>query len=587
LRHFLVRSLGLSLALVFGATAQPPAQSRPDSPPAVARPSAFFRSGQTFLTWPQIPLEGVRYRIYRSGVPIATVHDRTSLNLMASINRLQLSNTRPPAGYEIPERVYFVTREGAAPLDPQTGLFVYTAKAQEEPEYQVAAVSDGLEGARSEGVRIREKVEMPQPVRQNELDYVHWTDNVGTPHYPAMSSLPSVPYNFRLRAPTVPGPHPLIAFLHGAFLQYSNADMGGDAESGAVRIAFDSPMMRGKIKNYPQTSWPAGAWYGYNENFGTGKPIAEGKVQDYVARRVLWTLAWAERTFPIDPDRVSVRGGSMGGIGALVLGLLHPARFAAVHAFIPPLRMARGSSMMPVVPADYIRRHPDTEFPYLIYTAGRTDDIVGWPDKLEFAAALREAKLGFTFYWDLRGHTQTYTGPVPSNLNEPPVPWGRTPERPQVSVTAFSRNQSFPAIANLSVDSDPGTVNFAVRPAERPPLESPGAGDLIGTFNGSVTWDRASITDTAERWEISMKLMPFVKTPGATASVTPRRLQRFKPRPGQPMRWEVIDNNGQRLTNGEAVADAMGRLTIAGVPLTLVGTRLRIWTAGPSSQNLR
>ena len=53
--------------------------------------------------------------------------------------------------------------------------------------------------------------------------------------------------------------------------------------------------MRGKIKGLADESWPMAAWYGYNENFGTGRPLAEGKTVDFVVRRVLWTLAWAER----------------------------------------------------------------------------------------------------------------------------------------------------------------------------------------------------------------------------------------------------------------------------------------------------
>jgi len=44
--------------------------------------------------------------------------------------------------------------------------------------------------------------------------------------------------------------------------------------------------------------------------------------------------------------------------------------------------------------ASRFRAPPETprEKPYLLVTAGRTDQIVGWPDKLEFAAALRQAK---------------------------------------------------------------------------------------------------------------------------------------------------------------------------------------------------
>jgi hypothetical protein len=37
-------------------------------------------------------------------------------------------------------------------------------------------------------------------------------------------------------------------------------------------------------------------------------------------RRVLWTLEWVQRRYPVDADRVSLRGESIGGIGTLAIG---------------------------------------------------------------------------------------------------------------------------------------------------------------------------------------------------------------------------------------------------------------------------
>ena len=76
-------------------------------------------------------------------------------------------------------------------------------------EYSVSTLGPAVDGAEraDDGLsekrvsRVTERVEFPSAVRQNELDYVHWTDNVGTVEYPAMSSVPSVPYNFRLLPP--------------------------------------------------------------------------------------------------------------------------------------------------------------------------------------------------------------------------------------------------------------------------------------------------------------------------------------------------------------------------------------------------
>jgi hypothetical protein len=273
----------------------------------------------------------------------------------------------------------------------------------------------------------------------------------------------------------------------------------------------------------------------------------------------------------------------MGGIGVVVIGLLHPERFAAVHAFIPPLRMGgmmggQPNPMLPMIPAEYVAQHPGKDYPYIMYTAGRTDNIVGWPDKLEFAKALQAVQAGFTLYWDLRWHDQNYTGKVPESLKEPPVPWGRTPARPQMPVTSFSRKQSFPAISKLSVDSDPGTVNFAVKPAERPPLETPGAGDLIGTINGAVAWDRDSITDTPRRYEITLRLMPFAAADNANATITPRRMQQFRPAAGRNCHYRVTDAGSRKvLLKGETKPDTYGRVSVEQVPITKTGIRLALW----------
>jgi hypothetical protein len=544
--------------------------------PEVAGVAAFVHSGQTFLTWHQSEDPAARYDIHRNGRRIATVGAHTSLNVMASVDRLKLSATRPPNVYELPERIYFVIREGEPPLNPTTGLFVYTAKEDAEATYAVTPAGEAPPSGA--GARVSERVEFPAAVRQNETDYVHWTDDVGTPLYPAMSSLPGVPYNFRVRLPAGEGPFPLIAFLHGALLDYRKTQLGGEAEAGAIRIALDSPIIYGGIKGLEGERWPAGAWHGYNENFGTDRPEDTGRVIPYVERRVLWTLDWAQRTFRVDPDRVSLRGGSMGGIGALVIGLTHRDRFAAIHAHIPPLRIPARSGfaglMLPVVPADWIAAHPRTELPFLLITAGRTDQIVGWPDKLEFATALRSAHAGFALYWDLRNHDGTFAGDPPASLAGPPVVWGRVPGLPEMSVTTFSRRQSFPAFDRLTADSDPGTVNFGVRPAQRPAFTTAGAGDFIGSFNGAADWDRTSIVDTSDRWEATLRLLPITKSGTATVSVTPRRTQQFHPEPGTVFHYRAT---GAGEFSGQVAADEFGRVTVPAVPLTPDGVRLEIW----------
>ena len=115
---------------------------------------AEFRHGQTFLTWHE-PSPTANYRVYRSTQPftganqltedtlVATVREHSSLNLMASINRLDLSKVPRTEAYAISRRNYFVVADGAVPLGDDTGLLVLTAYRDEPAYYAVTAVHDG------------------------------------------------------------------------------------------------------------------------------------------------------------------------------------------------------------------------------------------------------------------------------------------------------------------------------------------------------------------------------------------------------------------------------------------------------------
>ena len=167
-----------------------------------------------------------------------------------------------------------------------------------------------------------------------------------------------------------------------------------------------------------------------------------------------------------------------------------------------------------------------------------------------------------TLYWDGRGHI--YDAAAPAVWDEPAG-------KPVAPITSFSIRQSFPALANLSVNSDPGTVNFAVRPAERPPLDSPNAGDMTGTINGWVDWDRRTIKDTPSRYEMTLRLRADAPADSATADVTPRRLQRFVRKVAHYRVKDAV--SGKILAQGETNT----ALTVSGLPITKRGVRLELW----------
>jgi dienelactone hydrolase len=555
------------------------------APEQVSQVHAFFREGQTFLTWDE-PAPDAQYRVYRSTQPftsphqlaetalVATVHEHSSLNLMASINRLALS--RVPAGqeYRMPERKNFVIVPGEAPLGESTGLHVYTAKKDETAYYVVTAVHAGAElrtiGGNCLRTGIAERVEPVGAVAQDDAgDFVHWVDATGTPHYPAMADRPGGAFNFRVHGPRTGAPRALIGVLHGALFQYNTPDaaryakLDGAEGDRAVRVALDAPLMRGRIEGLDL------ARFGYGGE-ARGMPRGWGDA----TARVLWTLDWVAAHYPVDPDRVSLRGESMGGIGALSIALAQPDRFAAFHAYVPVV--GGGSAGTPATRGlarfsayDAVRQHPDTDFPYILITAGRADHIVGWDDKVEFARFADTERLGFAFYWDAREHAY-------ENVAKYTPVWGEPAGQPTADLSRFSRRQSYPVLSGLSARDDLGTKNsLAVKPTERGPLDAPGMGDLVGTINGQVDWERETIVDEAGRYEITLRLLEFSRRDEATADVTPRRTQQFRPAAGDACRFRV-EAAGRVIAEGVVTAGAHGRVTVPQVPLTRPGTRLVI-----------
>lgn len=583
----------------------------------------FFRSGQTFLTWNQISGEKVRYRIYRSDKPIkdfsqlsgemivATVNDYTGFNWMGSTNRRDI-RMASQAGktYVIPGRINYIIEEGKDPLLDRTGLFVYTAKKNQTGFYVVTAIVDGKEnktvvmGKNSLSEGIKEKVEAVMPVKQNNQDYVHWTDNVGTEFYPAMSSLPSVPYIFRVKVPKGKGPFCLIGNLHGSGAQYNSGDNNREEqglppeEVKDVKVMFDSPNIpvrngQMKIEGFMMDTLIPGGWYGYFNTWGTGSEV-KGELIDYHARRVLWGLEWAQKTFLIDPERVALEGGSMGGIGVVLIGLKYPERFSAIHSDVPPLGFPQSmredsvrsmpsqsvggssvdvttlSTMRPIDPFKYIKEHPEIEFPFIEMSGGRTDLVVGFKDKPEFAKLAQKMMMGYQLYWRAGGH-----GGQAARELEKDLPTTRI--LPQPDLRSFQRNQSFPALANCTANDDFGTIDLAVPKGRRPAYGAPGVGDLVGTINGEVSWDRTSIIDEPERFVITLNIENWAVKDKATADVTPRRVQRFKPSRGSSIECKVIDlSSGEVLLSKTVEPDEDGFLTVKSVPLLKTGTRLEM-----------
>jgi hypothetical protein len=291
-------------------------------------------------------------------------------------------------------------------------------------------------------------------------------------------------------------------------------------------------------------------WFGYHEGYDIEETVDQpvpvaGWVEDYTARRMIYTLEWARRNFPVDTSRVYVMGASMGAMAGVFLAMWRPDLIAATMVNVPlfdfsfesdpnppcqfnagggqrvtcdrlwgevgtDLRMGDGTRVYDRLNCGALAAGLESRFvPPIIAFNGRNDMTTGWAEKIPFYRAMNVHRAGGTFFWDTRNHTNTATGAA----------WG--PLMDYSYVYRFRSNLSFPALSNCSANGNPGDGYGA-------------DGDSIGTINGFVEWD-APLADSLARWKDRLRLRdlptrwgPVVRAPDSvTVDVTPRRLQRF------------------------------------------------------------
>ncbi|MGK2912076.1 MAG: S-formylglutathione hydrolase [Sphingobium sp.] len=130
---------------------------------------------------------------------------------------------------------------------------------------------------------------------------------------------------------------PVVWYLSGLTCTHANVTEKGEyrracAELGLIFVAPDtSPRGEGVADD------PAGAY-----DFGLGAGFyVDAQVEPFSPHYKMWRYVTEElpaliaEQFPADMDRQSIMGHSMGGHGALTIGLTFPDRFKAISAFSP------------------------------------------------------------------------------------------------------------------------------------------------------------------------------------------------------------------------------------------------------------
>ncbi len=537
---------------------------------------AVHRHGQTFVTWKDAAEgeEGARFRysLYRSGQPITGANlaraERCGRAILNHSAKLYGSAFSPKDRLD-PAKPYSVIEEGGEPLPPWSGLAVHTVREAGKAWYAVVAtdlggnpVSEIVPGKSATAEAVEERPGPLQPIKlydskERKGPSVAQTSVTGTK---------GLPLHLTLHGSQLNGGG---AGEYGdSYLFFGTPEMGyRDGLAGVfsieehrrkegnrlllrVRDAVEHPGSGRAMETY---------WFGYL-CVPQGADHPEPRVYPFTENRLLWITRWAVERTGADPERVTVGGSSSGGVGSNNVGFRHPELFAAAFPVVGRVRR------VPAVPlegkfdrvkgalmADGKTEYYDhvdgprfaaghlEDLPFLGWACGRNDGYATWQENIDMVKALTASRHGFAFSWNNGGHGEGGRAMAPIGKYYPPE--------------KFARNRSYPAFGNSSLDQKMGDGD-------------PKGGDLEGGINLGFDWK--DVRDEEGLW--SAALSNELAREEMTADVTPRRCLKFRPRPGDKLRW--TSSTGE---SGAVVADPGGRVTVpkvvirpgAGTTLTL------------------
>ena len=500
----------------------------------------------------------------------------------------------------------YVIQPLGAQLSDTTGLFVRTASENRNSYYAVTASSGGVENRSGIGPGnsigpVAETVADPEPVLVWQssgslgrvytqfMDYSEWNPTFETPNGPTYA------YNYFVGLPrpdqcggSVPSSVALILHLEGYGTRYEAED--GSHYYCAVEVWGDDP----------RQSW----YYGYSATHDysdTEASVTTGPIVNYTEERLLRSVYDVLRDpvySAIDTQRIYAYGQSMGGSGALSLGLRYPDVFAAVYCG-EPMTNYRGALLwhendliprwgdlalnLPVVNRghyashlaayngtgvyDWMNHHQQMverrgEKTTLISLAhGSTDDTIVWADQ------------GLPAYEPFYLSRRPFSAAV---LEDGHSWFGFVGLGPTL---AEGGDAIYAPFFGLSVVRDE-TVPALTYASGSLPAPPDGAGGYNLNLEWSASWNLwdGPPIDTPTEWRISLRT-----TDGSsqTVDVTPRRWQSFVVAPGATYLWENrrVSDDGL-VDSGAVVADSDGLVTVTAFAVNADGNRLLLRSSG-------
>lgn len=153
-----------------------------------------------------------------------------------------------------------------------------------------------------------------------------------------------------LPAAAAAGPVPVLFWLSGLTCTEENfiAKAGAQRIAAELGIALVMPDTSPRGLNYPgdTAAYDFGVGAGFYVD-ATEAPWSTGyRMYSYLTKELFQLVA---ASFPVDAARAGIFGHSMGGHGALTIGLKNPAQFKTISAFAPivsPTRCAWGEKAL-------------------------------------------------------------------------------------------------------------------------------------------------------------------------------------------------------------------------------------------------
>jgi len=578
---------------------------------------AFHARGQTFVTWKEVPRKDAIYKVYRAATSFDGREPQGS-ELVAVVRAQSGEFVYEPCGegygHGLMRKAVRDISAGGRPLSRGDGLFVWTTKKEGRYHYCVLGASRG--GRQPLSTRGRAGINATaQPVSEApgkpgavELattgragwyylaygDFARWNRNRADDLWggTAWSFHVALPLSVKQTEKL-----PVRVALHGYRAQ---------------GVRYERVPVKKRLVYVSAQDWQNSFWWGWAQSIRPAGPAAwpparskpqpnAGPVRPYAARRLGRIVNWVaggpdNLRAQVDAQRVYLYGHSIGGSGALnfvLSGQEGAEKIAGVVATKFPVSwprgcywekalvrvwgarsfslsaegLGKGSVYETVTPLALARRAGRErlrfEPPLVEISLGSEDSYAPIGKLADLCLALEAACVPYFAHWGKYGHGG-----------------GRL---------SGSKNRAF------DVRLDEPLLAFSGASCNGNPAKAD-----AGYFNSQLEWsspandfDPASRDDdfveTATGCSFSVRLvsgtlaefLPGKKDARAEVNITPRRLQKFKPRPGGSYAWRALDPNTKAPSVPPALAAGKttvknGLITITGVPVLKGGLGTRV-----------